>query len=150
MKSLNNKSQLDQQFSSVQSLSHVPLFETPWTAACQASLSITDCQSLPKFMSIESVMPSNHLILYRPLLFLPSIFPNFRVVSDESALNYQEKVYILFSEYEITEHHSHYFQSPSRLCVLRRGKYILLTITMIGSFPPLNCIHHCEYEDNLS
>ena len=56
------------QFSSVQSLSHVQLFVTPWTAAHQASLSITHCQSLPKPMSIESVMPSNHLILYRPLL----------------------------------------------------------------------------------
>ena len=59
------------QFSSVQSLSHVRLFVTPWTAACQASLSITNSQSLLKLMSIESVMPSNHLILYCPLLLLP-------------------------------------------------------------------------------
>ena len=66
------------QFSSVQSLSHVRLFVTPWTAACQASLSITNSQSLLKLMSIESVMPSNHLILYCPLLLLPWIFPSNR------------------------------------------------------------------------
>ena len=60
-------------------LSHVQLFATPWTAACQASLSITNPQSLPKFISIESVMPSNHLILCRPLLLLPSIFPSIMV-----------------------------------------------------------------------
>ena len=59
---------------------------TPWTAACQASLSITNCQSLLKFMSIESVMPSNHLILCRPLLLPPSIFPSIRVFSSESVL----------------------------------------------------------------
>ena len=73
--------------SSVQSLSHVWLCATPWTAAYQASLSITNSQSLPKFMSIESVMPSNHLILCRPLLLLPSIFPSIRVFSNESALH---------------------------------------------------------------
>ena len=72
------------QFSSV--LSHVWLFATPWTAACQASLSISNTQSLPKLMSIESMMPSNHLILCRPLFLLPSIFPNIRVFSSESAL----------------------------------------------------------------
>ena len=66
------------QFSSVQSLSHVRLFVTPWTAACQASLSITNSQNLLKLMSIESVMPSNHLILYCPLLLLPWIFPSNR------------------------------------------------------------------------
>ena len=69
---------------SVQSLSHVWLFVTPWTAACQASLSITSSQSLLKLMSIESVMPSNHLILCHPLLLLPSIFPSIRVFSNES------------------------------------------------------------------
>ena len=74
------------QFSSVQLLHHVLLFATPWTAACQASLSITNSQSPPKPMSIESMMPSNHLILYRPLLLLPSIFPNIRVFANESAL----------------------------------------------------------------
>ena len=73
-------------FSSVQSLSHVWLFSTPWTTACQASLSITDSWSLLKLMSIESVMPSNRLILCHPLLLLPSIFPSIRVFSNESAL----------------------------------------------------------------
>ena len=63
-------------FSSIQSLSHVRLFETPWTAACQASLSITNSQSLLKLMSIESVMPSNHLILCHPLILPPSPFPS--------------------------------------------------------------------------
>ena len=72
--------------SSVQSLSHVQLFKTPWTAACQASLSITNSWSLLKFMSIELVIPSNHLILCHPLLLPPSIFPSIRVFSDESVL----------------------------------------------------------------
>ena len=73
-----------QQFSvSVQSLSHVQLFATPWTAAHQASLSITNSWSPPKPMSIEPVMPSNHLIIYAPLLLLPSIFPSIRVFSNE-------------------------------------------------------------------
>ena len=75
------------QFSSVQSLSWVPLFVTPWTAALQASLSITNSWSLPRLMSIESVMPFNHLILCRPLLLQPSIFPSIRVFSNESALH---------------------------------------------------------------
>ena len=73
-------------FNSVQWLSHVRLFATPWTAARQASLSITNSQSLLKLMSIESKMPSNHLILCHPLLLLPSIFPSIRVFSDESVL----------------------------------------------------------------
>ena len=71
---------------SVQSLSCARLFATQWTAPRQASLSITISQSLLKFMAIESVMPSNHLILCCPLLFLPSIFPRIRVFSNESAL----------------------------------------------------------------
>ena len=70
----------------VQLLSHVQLFGTPWTAACQASLSFTISQSLLKLMSIESVMPSNHLVLCHSLLLLPSIFPSIRVFSNESAL----------------------------------------------------------------
>ena len=73
-------------FSSVQSLSHVRLFVTPWTTACQASLSIINSRSLLKLMSIESVMPSNHLILCGPLL-LPSVFPSLRVFSNESVLH---------------------------------------------------------------
>ena len=74
------------QFSSVQLLSRVRLFLTPWTTARQASLFITNSQSLPKLMSIESLMPSNHLILCRPFLLLPSIFPGIRVFSNKSAL----------------------------------------------------------------
>ena len=74
------------QFSSVQSLSHVRLFATPWTTAHQASLYITNFWSSHKPMSIESVMPSSHLILCRPLLLLPSIFPTIRVFSNELAL----------------------------------------------------------------
>ena len=70
----------------VQSLSHVPLFATPWTAAQQASLSITNSRSSLKLMSIELVIPSNHLILCRPLLLPPSIFPSIRVFSNESVL----------------------------------------------------------------
>ena len=72
------------QISSVQWSSHVQLFATPWTTACQASLSITNSQSLPKLMSIESVMPSNHLVHCRPLL-LPSVFPSIRLFFHESA-----------------------------------------------------------------
>ena len=69
-----------------QSLSHVQISATPWTAVSQASLSITDCQSLLKLMSITSVMPSNHLILCHPLILLPSIFPSIRVFSNKSVL----------------------------------------------------------------
>ena len=87
---------LSVQFSSVQSLSHVWLFATPWTAAHQASLSITNSPSLLKLMSIESVMPSNHLILCCPLL-LPSIFPSIRVFSNESALRIRLPKYWSFS-----------------------------------------------------
>ena len=83
--------------SSVQSLSRVQLFETPWTTECQASLSITNSRSLPKPMSIESVMPSNHLILCRPLLLLPSILPSIRVFSNESALRIRWPKYWSFS-----------------------------------------------------
>ena len=82
--------------SSVQFLSHVPLFVTPRTAACQASLSITNSQSLLKLMSIKLVMPSNHLILCHPLL-LPSIFPSFRVFSKESVLCIRWPKYWSFS-----------------------------------------------------
>ena len=85
------------QFSSVQSLSHVQLFATPWIAARQASLSITSSQSLPKLMSIESVMPSNHLVLWRPLLLLPSVFPSIRVFSNESVLHLRWPKYWSFS-----------------------------------------------------
>ena len=84
-------------FSSVQSLSRVPLLVTPWTAAHQASLSITNSWSLLKFMSIESVMPSNQFILCHPLLLLPSIFPRIRVFSSESVLRIRWPKYWSFS-----------------------------------------------------
>ena len=84
-------------FSSVQSLSRVLLFATPWTAACQASLSITNSRSLLKLMSIESVMPSSHLILCRPLLLLPPISPRIRVFSNESTLHMRWPKYWSFS-----------------------------------------------------
>ena len=83
--------------SSVQSLSHVQLFATPWTAARQASLSITNSQSLLNLMYIESVMLSNHLILCRPLLLLPSIFPSIRVFSSESPLHIRWPKYWSFN-----------------------------------------------------
>ena len=87
----------------VESLSHVQLFATPWTAACQASLSITSSESLLKLISIKLVMPSNHLILCHPL-FLPSIFPSIRVFSSESVLHVRWPKYWSFSS------------SPSRDC----------------------------------
>ena len=82
---------------SVQSLSHVWLFVTPWTAACQASLSITNSHSLLKLMSTESLMPSNHLNLCRPLFLLPSIFPSIRVFFNESGLRIRWLKYWSFS-----------------------------------------------------
>ena len=84
-------------FNSVQSLSHVRLFATPWTAAHQASLSITNSWSLLKLMSIKSVMPSNHLILCHPLLLPSSIFPSIRDFSNESALHIRWPNYWSFS-----------------------------------------------------
>ena len=83
-------------FSSVQSFSRVQLFATPWTAACQASLSITKFQSLFKLISIDPVMPSNHLILCHPLFLLPSIFPSIRVFSNESYLCIRWQKYCSF------------------------------------------------------
>ena len=85
------------QFSSVQSLSRVWLFATPWIAACQASLSITNSQSLLKFMSIESVVPSSHLTLCHPILLLPPIPPSIRVFSNESTLHMRWPKYWSFS-----------------------------------------------------
>ena len=85
------------QFSSFQSLSHVQIFATPWTAPCQASLSITNSQSLLKLMSIESLIPFNHLILCRPLHLLPSIFPSIRIFSNDSVLHIRWPKYCSFS-----------------------------------------------------
>ena len=98
--------------SSVQSLSHVWLFATPWTAARQASLSITNSRNLLKLMSIESVIPSNHLILCCPLLLLPSIFPRIRVFSYESVLRIRWPKYwsFIFSISPSNEHSIHPFK----------------------------------------
>ena len=103
------------QFSSVQSLSPVWLFVTPWTAACQASLSITNSWSPPKPTSVELVMPSNHLILCRPLLLLPSILPSIRVFSNESALCIRWPKYWSFS-FNISPSNEH----PKLLCSLQK------------------------------
>ena len=84
-------------FSSVQLLSHVWLFATPWTSACQGSLYVTNSQSLLKLLFIELMMPSNHLTLCCPLLLLPSIFPSIRVFSDESALHIMRPKYWSFT-----------------------------------------------------
>ena len=99
------------QLSSVQSLSHVWLFATPWTTAHQASLSITNSRSPPKPMCIESVMPSNHLILCHPLLLLPSIFPSIRVFSNKSALRIRWPKYWSFS-FSISPSNEH----PGLIC----------------------------------
>ena len=95
------------QFSSIQSLSRVRLFATPWIAAHQASLSITNSQNSLKLMSIESVMPSSHLILGRPLLLLPPIPPSIRVFSNESTLHMRWPKYWSFIA------SSNYFNAPS-------------------------------------
>ena len=84
-------------FSSVELLGRVQLFATPWTAACQATLSITNSRSPPKLMSIESGVPCNHLIPCHPLLLLPSVFPSIRVFSNESALHIRWPKYWSFS-----------------------------------------------------
>ena len=88
---------LRHQFNSVQSFNHVRVFGTPWAAARQASLPITNSRSLLKLMFIKSVMPSNHLILCHPLLLLPSIFPSIRVFSNESAFRIRWPKYWSFS-----------------------------------------------------
>ena len=114
---------LNFQISSVQfSHSHVRLFVTPWTAARQASLSITNSQSLSKLMFIESVMLSNHLILSRPLLLLPSIFPSIRVFSNESALRIRWPKYWSFS-FNISPSNEH-----SGLISIRMDWLDLLTV----------------------
>ena len=95
----------------VQSLSRVRLFASPWTAACQASLSITNAWSMLKLMSTESVMPSNHLILCHPFLFLPSVFPSIRVFSNESALHIRRPKFWNFS-FNISPSNEH----PGLIC----------------------------------
>ena len=103
----------------VQLPSHVQLFATPLAAACQASLSLTIAGSLPKFMSIESVTPSNHLILYHPLLFLPSIFPSISAFSNESVIPIRWPKYWSFSISSSSEYSAlisfriHWFDLPA-------------------------------------
>ena len=97
IENFRESSSQNQPVSSVKSLSHVRLFAIPWTVACQASLFITNSRSLLKLMSIESVMPSSHLILYHPLLLPPSIFPSIRVFSIESVLRTRRPKYWSFS-----------------------------------------------------
>jgi hypothetical protein len=106
LKSLENRNLFYLQFSSVQLLTCIRLFVTPWTAACQASLSVTNSQSLAKLMSIELVMPSSHFILCRPLLLPPSIPPSIRVFSSESALHIRWPKYWSFS-FNITAFNEH-------------------------------------------
>ena len=112
-------------FNSIQSLSHVQLFATPWTAAHHASLSITNSQSLLKLMSIESVMPSSHLILCRHLLVLPSIFPSIRVFSNESALRIRRPKYWSFS-FSISPSNEH--RGHTRLISFRKDWLDLLAV----------------------
>ena len=107
-------------FSSVQSLSCVRLYVTPWTAACQASLSITNSQTLPKLMSIESVMPSNHLILCRPLLLPPSVFPSSRVITNESVQT-QGKTYPGSCIWGPSEYAKRRFRFLCLLFIIRNG-----------------------------
>ena len=122
------------QFSSVQSLSCVRLFVTPWTTAHQASLSITNFQSPPKPMSIELVMPSNHLILCHPLFLLPSIFPSIRVFSNESVLSIRWSKYWSFS-FNISPSNEHPGLISFRMIYLttriKRCKHIYIYVYML-------------------
>ena len=117
-------------FSSVQLLNRVRLFATPWTAAHQASLSITNSRSPPKPMPIESMMPSNHLILCCPLLLLPSIFPSIRVFSNESDLRIRRPKYWSFS-FNISPSNEH----PG-LISFRMGWLDLLAVSQESSPTP--------------
>ena len=118
------------QFSSVQSLSHVRLLATPWIAAPQASLSITNSRSSPKLMFIESVMPSSHLILCHPLLLLPPFPPSIRVFSSESTLRMRWPKYWSFS-FSISLHKwmTPVFSCPSILCFFQFLSHFWLFIS---------------------
>ena len=126
------------QFSSVQFLSRVWLLATPWTAACQASPSITNSCSLPKPISIESVMPSNHLILCRPLLLLPSIIPSIKVFSNESALHIRWPKYWSFS-FSISPSSEH-----SGLISFRMDWFDLLAVQEFFPTPQFKSINSLE------
>ena len=119
-------------FSSVQLLSRVPLFATPWTAACQTSLFITISQSLFRFLSIELVMPSNHVILCHPLLLLPSIFLSIKIFSHGSALCIRWPKYWSFS-FNISPFNEH----PG---LISFGMYCLYILAVQGTLKSLQ--HH--------
>ena len=123
------------QFSSVHLLSHVRLFATPWTAAHQASLSITNSRTLLKLMSIESVMPSNHLVLCCPLLLPPSTFPSIRVFPNESAIHIRWPKYWSFSISPSNEY--------SRLISFR----IQRLVEIQGNLKSL--LHHCSLKASI-
>ena len=122
-------------FCSVQPLSHVRLFVTPWTAARQASLSITNSRSLPKLMSIESVMPSNHLILCHPLLLPPSIFPSIRVFSNESGLHIRWPKYWSFSfNISPSNEHSGLISFQAKIFIIIRDSSLTVTTNLSANF----------------
>ena len=139
------------QFSSVQSLSCVWLFATPWIAAYQASLSITNSRSLLKFMSIESVMPSNHLILCHPLLLLPAVPPSIRVFSNESTLHKRWPKYwsFCFSIGPFNEHYLGFKKSALKLLPLLILFFFLLVISVycssLGAFILLEKSHYWQH-----
>ena len=116
----------------VRSLSLVRLFVTSWTAAHQASLSITICQSLLKLISIELVMPSHHLILFHPLLLLPSIFPSIRVFSNQSALCIRWPKYLSFSfSIRPSNEYSVLISFPGLISLLSKGLPRVFSITTV-------------------
>ena len=121
---------------SVQLLNHVRIFATLWTAARQASLSITNSQSLLRLMSIESVMPSNHLILCRPLLPLPSLFPNIRVFSSESVLRIRWPKYWSFS-FSISPLNEYSDLISLRICVTKEPEIVMGSESLLSSQTPL-------------
>ena len=126
-------------FSSVQSLSHVWLFWTPWTAACQGSLSITNSWSLLKLMCIKLVMPSNHLILSHSLLLLPSTFPSIKVFSNKSILCIRWPKYCSFSLASVLPTNiQDWF--PSGLTALISLKFNRLSRCSFPIVPPCNCL----------
>ena len=131
-------------FSSVQSLSCVQLFATPWTAACQASLSITNSCSLLKLMSIELVMLPNHFILCHPLLLLPSIFPNIRVFSNESVLSIRWPKYLNFS-FNISPSNGHSGLISFRIDWL--DLLAVLALLVLLQLWPRKCIHIIRMRD---
>ena len=122
--------------SSVQSLSRVQLFETPWTTACKSSLSITNSRNLLKLISIELVMPSNHLIPCRPLLLLPSIFPSTRVFSNESVLH--NKWPKCFKEFQL--------QHQSFQWIFRTDSFRMDWLDLLAAQGTLKSLleHHCS------